>query len=105
MAHKTGEESDFEKFAPLSAKEAKKLGRKVNLQDNWDILKFDVMKKVLHMKFDQNPELKERLLNTGESYLEETNWWKDCCWGVCDGVGDNHLGRLLMELRSEYKEK
>lgn len=31
----------------------------------------------------------------------EGNTWGDKFWGVCDGEGENHLGKLLMEVRAE----
>lgn len=33
------------------------------------------------------------------------NYWKDTYWGVCNGVGENHLGKLLMKIREKLKEK
>ena len=40
---------------------------------------------------------------TGNSTLIEGNWWNDRFWGVDSktGIGENHLGKLLMELRAE----
>lgn len=102
MAHKSGDKGDFARFAPLDAREAKKLGRKVNLQPGWDDMRIGVMRKVLLYKFDQNPNLKKQLMATGDSELIEGNWWKDHFWGVCNGVGENNLGKLLMELRDYY---
>jgi len=46
MAHKSGLEEDFTRFAPLSAKDAKKLGRKVKLQDNWEQKQFYYIKSI-----------------------------------------------------------
>lgn len=83
--------------------EAKKIGRQVKLRDDWDDgLKHDVMKKGLYEKFTQNPELTQRLLDTGDAYLEETNFWGDDYWGNAtntDKEGKNHLGKHLMDLR------
>jgi len=31
--------------------------------------------------------------------LEETNTWGDKYWGVCNGEGENQLGKLLMKIR------
>ena len=56
------------------------------------------MRKVLQAKFEQHPDLMEKLVAT-RSPLVEYNDWNDKFWGVCDGVGHNCLGRLLMELR------
>jgi ribA/ribD-fused uncharacterized protein len=106
MAHKSGDEADFVKFAGITKPgDAKRLGRTVRLQPGWDEMKFEVMEKCLRLKFDQNPGLKEKLVATGDLYLEETNQWKDVIWGVCNGVGENNLGKLLMKLREEYANK
>ena len=46
-----------------------------------------------------------RLINTGDAILIEGNTWGDTYWGVCDGVGENRLGKLLMEVREECKKR
>ena len=58
-------------------------------------------------KFTQNEDLKWRLIGTGDAYLEEGNTWHDTCWGVDakTGEGLNHLGRILMKVRDELREK
>ena len=104
MAHKSGLEEDFEKFSKfIKPGDAKRAGKQVQLRSDWDQIKFDVMEKVLRLKFEQNPDLMEKLLATGDTYLEETNHWKDLCWGVCEGLGENNLGKLLMRLREKNK--
>lgn len=85
-----------------TAADAKKLGRKVELRKDWENIKFDVMLELLRQKF-AIPELRQLLLDTGDSELIESNWWGDVVWGVCRGVGKNHLGRLLMQVRNEVK--
>jgi hypothetical protein len=69
-----------------------------HIKANWEALKLGEMKRVLFQKFQDNT-LKNNLLETGNKYLEETNHWKDTFWGVCEGVGENHLGKILMEIR------
>lgn len=81
---------------------AKKRGRKVELRADWEAIKIDVMRELLRQKFGTEP-LKSKLLKTGKAQLVEGNWWGDRFWGVCDGVGENHLGRLLMEIREELR--
>lgn len=61
------------------------------------------MYKLLRAKFVQEP-MRSKLLETGEAYLEETNYWKDTFWGVYNGTGENRLGRLLMLVRDELRE-
>ena len=101
QAHKSGLLSDLKRFGNLNGFEAKKLGRTVKLQENWETEKLAVMKRGLLLKFSQNEQLRKQLLATGDTYLEETNEWKDTYWGVYQGKGQNMLGVLLMEVRKE----
>jgi ribA/ribD-fused uncharacterized protein len=87
-------------FVSISAKEAKKLGRDIKIRSDWEVIKLDVMEELLFCKFRKEPFL-SLLDQTGDEELVEGNWWGDVFWGVCQGVGENHLGRLLMEIR-EY---
>ena len=83
--------------------EAKKLGRICPIRENWDEVKIKVMYGILCNKFSQNKELKELLMSTGYKYLEETNDWNDTFWGVCNGKGENNLGKCLMRVREEIR--
>ena len=87
----------------LSGPEAKKLGRNILIREDWDQVKIDVMKLVVHLKFAASRELRERLLATGDIPLVEENTWNDTFWGVCRGKGENHLGRILMEERDRIR--
>ena len=51
------------------------------------------------------PELREKLLATGNEELIEGNWWGDTYWGVCKGKGENNLGKSLMKIRTELQEE
>lgn len=81
---------------------AKRRGKRVELREDWEQIKLDVMKGLLRQKFGTEP-LKSKLLKTGKAELIEGNWWGDMYWGVCDGKGYNHLGKLLMEVREELR--
>jgi hypothetical protein len=59
------------------------------------------MGEIVRAKFEQNPNLAEKLLSTQDAYLEEGNTWGDRTWGTVNGAGANHLGRILMEIRNE----
>lgn len=85
--------------APTPSK-AKKMGRKVTLRNDWEDVKLDVMMELVKKKF-QNKELANKLLATGSQKLVEGNYWHDYYWGVCNGKGQNHLGKILMEIREE----
>ena len=52
-------------------------------------------------KFKTHPDLAAQLLATDPQELVEGNHWKDTYWGVCDGIGQNNLGKILMIVRDE----
>lgn len=84
----------------LTAGEAKRLGRKLPLRCDWANVRLSMMENFLRQKFSE-AKLAQLLLSTGDEQLVEGNHWKDTFWGVCEGVGENHLGRLLMQIRAE----
>ncbi|NCE64113.1 NADAR family protein [Pseudoflavonifractor sp. 524-17] len=91
----------MQEFRDLDPRSAKRLGQKVNLRPDWGTIKYDVMYQVCKEKFSQNPDLLSKLLQTGDAELIEGNTWGDRVWGVCHGVGENHLGKILMQVRRE----
>lgn len=82
---------------------AKKLGRRIRLRKDWDTYRLAWMEQVLICKFNQNPILLQKLLDTYPTPLAETNTWGDTFWGVCNGQGENHLGQILMKIREENR--
>lgn len=88
-------------FKDLNPSEAKRKGRRVKLRDDWEDVKTEVMYEVVKAKFSQNKDLKRKLIDTGEVYLEEGNNWGDRVWGTVQGEGENRLGKILMQVRSE----
>lgn len=82
----------------------------------WEDTCYEVVKcGVLH-KFEQNKELREKLLSTGQSILVEcagsdTKWGiginiRDDSWkNVANWKGRNLLGRALMEVREELRRR
>jgi len=81
---------------------AKRMGRKVILRNDWEDVKLGVMTEILRKKF-QNRELANKLLTTGSQELVEGNYWHDYFWGVCNGKGQNHLGKILMKIRERIR--
>ena len=67
----------------------------------------EIMEEIVRAKIDQNPAVKERLLETGDIIIEEGNDWKDTYWGVDlkTGKGENHLGKILMKSRDLVRNK
>lgn len=82
---------------------AKSLGRKVTLRPDWDAMKIQCMYEICMCKFFQHTELRDALLATGNTLLVEGNTWGDYFWGQVDGIGENHLGIILMDIREKLR--
>jgi len=89
--------------APTPGK-AKSMGRKVKLRPDWECIKDAVMLIFLHQKF-AIPKFRRALLATGDVEIIEGNNHGDCYWGVYKGVGQNKLGKLLMQVRQDIKNE
>jgi len=74
------------------------------VRNDWQDIKESIMKKALFAKFTQHQKLTELLLATGDRGLIENspydNYWGN---GGSGGSGQNRLGILLMELRTELR--
>lgn len=103
QAFKCVYQKDFDAIlAAPTPGDAKRLGRRVMMHPGWDYMKLDVMKDICYTKFSEEPLL-SMLLDTGDAELIEGNTWNDTYWGVCKGVGQNNLGKILMQIRKELK--
>jgi len=83
---------------------AKSQGKNLVLRPDWDLIKFDIMEHLLEQKF-ANAVLTAKLLETGDAYLTEGNYWHDLVWGQCfcprhNWEGANRLGGILMDIRA-----
>lgn len=90
-------------FRDHSAPEAKRHGQIVKLRPDWEKVKRGIMKDIVRAKFVQNVGLAKKLVATGDAELIEGNTWGDTYWGfdTREKKGENHLGKILMALRSE----
>lgn len=84
--------------------QAKLMGRTLTIRKDWELVKVEVMKCVVLMKFLQNGDLGDRLMLTYDRYLEEGNDHGDMFWGTVNGKGLNVLGNILMEVRKAFVE-
>ena len=96
----------------------KALGRQVKpfVSAKWAAVRYDVVKTGNREKYRQNPELMELLMNTGHAILAEASP-EDDIWGIkldketaavtdpADWPGQNLIGRILMDLREEFREE
>lgn len=106
QAAKATSAEDALSFMSLTAGQAKRHGREIKIREDWDEVKFDLMRDIVRAKFVQNPELRDKLLATGTSHIEEGNNHNDRIWGVCppgSSQGQNWLGKILMEIREDLR--
>ncbi len=103
QAAKFNDQAFRARFTNLGPAAARSLGRAhhPSFRTDWSDARLGIMEEVLRSKFT-DPELRRRLVATGSTQLVEFNSWRDQFFGVYNGRGQNHLGRLLMELRDEF---
>ena len=104
-----------------SAGDAKARGRAVKCRPDWDEIqtatgepfKVGVMRALTLDKYTRGTWSKHtgltplgtKLVDTYPCFLIEGNQWKDQVWGVCQGAGENWLGRILMEVRAVLRQR
>lgn len=90
---------------PTTAKERAHVLLKDHPAIDWGLKKESVMYKGLYAKFTQHPDLLQLLLSTENLPLAE-HTSLDLYWGDgLDGSGMNRLGAILMQIRSELRNK
>ena len=98
-----------DEFTRLSGVQAKRLGRVVDVTEQWGNIeewnknRTEMMRIILQHKFSQHPDLATKLIAIKEPIVEE-NDWNDTYWGMCNGKGCNNLGKLLMIVREKLIE-
>lgn len=90
------------KIAEMTAGESKRYAKGKQPSD-WKERSLGIMEDLVRQKFTNNKHLREDLLMTGDQELIEGNSWGDTFWGICNGKGENHLGKILMKVREELK--
>jgi ribA/ribD-fused uncharacterized protein len=73
-----------------------------DIAPGWSKGRYDRMRRVVEAKFRQHPDLAAILLSTGDAEIVECGTVDNEVnrrWGQVNGVGQNWLGRILMEVR------
>lgn len=111
QAAKVFDEESRQKIREASTpKGAKVMGRRVKRRADWFDVSLQIMEALVREKFTRHPDLREQLIATGDAELIEGNNWNDkfygCVWDKKQErwVGENHLGKILMKVRSEIAE-
>ena len=94
-----------ESFSPNKARQIAHENRKVKRPD-WDEVKYDLMERVIKLKIDANPTVRQALLNTGDYIIAECCLDEDTEWGIDkEKQGENRLGKILMKIRYELNKE
>lgn len=99
QAQKCLNEQEKKQFSFLNPSQAKSLGRRVSLREDWEKVKDEIMFEVVLAKFSSSTYLKNKLLATKDEEIIEGNTWGDRYWGQVNGIGRNKLGKILMKVR------
>lgn len=78
---------------------------KAAIIQDWPDKKIAIMRGFVREKFERNDDLRGKLVSTGEVEIVEGNDWGDRFWGVTppgSNKGQNWLGKILMELRTDF---
>jgi ribA/ribD-fused uncharacterized protein len=94
-----------QRVAGMNPFEAKQYGKIIKLRPDWEEVKIGVMEYALRIKFASGNTWYRKLMKTSSEIVEWNTWhdkfWGRCTCNKCRGEGENHLGRLLMQLRAE----
>lgn len=106
FAKRPNDEEWLSKCLSMSPGDVKKASRFISVREDWESVKLSVMYELLKQKFTQEP-FRTDLLNTRGENIVEGNRWNDTFWGVdvkvTPNVGENWLGRLIMDIRTKLK--
>lgn len=71
---------------------------------DWRSVRIGIMKEILIEKANQHPYIKKKLLETGDREIIEDSW-RDSFWGWGPNKdGENHMGKLWMEIREGFNK-
>lgn len=100
--------------SPLSAKMKSKTNKDLMVVEPCSPEDLDNMRLCIRLKFEQNPVIKEKLKKTFphkivEDVTKRRNGGRHDFWGARNNggtwTGQNHMGKLLMELRDIFLEE
>ena len=90
-------------IADMTPYGAKRNIKKYTYRESWNQEEsLKVMEYILKIKFRLGTKFHKKLKMTEDWEITEWNNWKDNFWGkdIQSGLGENHLGKLLMKIRA-----
>lgn len=103
QASKCKNEKERKVFAGCSTDKAVLKGKDLFPYPGWEDAQISIMESILQAKFEQNPALMRKLLETGSRILVNGNNKQETFWGIdlYSWIGENHLGRIIMNIRDK----
>ncbi len=89
----------YRKICAFDWKKAMQYRMKLQIRDDWSLVKESILKDIIIHKFRQNSVLAATLKHTQSEILYTTP--DDLFWGIFEGKGLNKLGNILMQVRDE----
>lgn len=107
QASKCKDEKERKVFAGCSTDKAVLKGKDLTPYPGWEEAQISIMGSILQAKFEQNPVLMRKLLETGSSILVNGNNKQETFWGIdlYSWIGENHLGRIIMNIRDKETKR
>lgn len=91
-----------EKASPIINNIVEKYRDKIRVREDWDDYRNIIMEQAVMAKFEQNLDLKQKLMNLQGYKIQEASP-RDWYWGIgADGKGNNRLGEILMKLCADF---
>ena len=90
--------------SPFAALEVAKL-HKAKRRADWDAVKVGIMTELVRAKAAQHKDVRDCLLATGTKQIVENSPWDDFWGNGPDGIGQNKMGIILMQVRDELRQE
>lgn len=91
---------DRELFQNVDPHKSKRIGKTIELRCDWDNVRLEAMQLAIDLKF-KNIELAEKLIDLPDDKIIEFNNWGDRFFGICNGEGLDHLGKILRSKKQQ----
>lgn len=103
QASKCEDEKERKAIAGCSTDKAVLKGKDLTPYAGWEETQIRIMESILQTKFEQTPALMRKLLETGNRVLLNGNNKQETFWGIdlYSWIGENHLGRILTNIRDK----
>lgn len=102
QASKLENNTERKRFVSYDLGRIKAIGNMITPYEGWEGKKLTIMETLLKEKFFHHPELRRKLLETGERKLIAGNKKGETFWGtdLTTWEGQNHLGEMIMNMRT-----